>query len=89
MPWPRNTPGAAWRNEAIDAIARDGRKERKKRNGYHQLSLVENLLYRLKTLTGTSLWARTTGSQVIEVAVRVGVLNRMTEFARPQSTRIA
>ena len=84
-----NTPGAAWRTEAIGAIARDGRREWKKRSGYHQRSLVENLMYRLKTLTGNCLWARTIGSQATEVAVRVGVLNRMTELARPQSARIA
>ncbi|BCG04376.1 IS5 family transposase (plasmid) [Paraburkholderia sp. PGU19] len=89
MPWPGNTPGAAWRNEAIGAIARDGRREWKKRSGYHQRSLVENLMYRLKTLTGNCLWARTIGSQATEVAVRVGVLNRMTALARPQSARIA
>jgi hypothetical protein len=37
-----DTPGASWRNEAIDDIARDGRGEWKKRSGYHQRSLVEN-----------------------------------------------
>jgi hypothetical protein len=58
MPWSENTPGASWRNEAIDAIARSGRQEWKKRSGYHRRSLVENLMYRLKTLTGTRLWAR-------------------------------
>jgi len=63
MPWPANTPGASWRNEAIDAIARSGRQEWKKRSGYHRRSLVENLMYRLKTLTGNRLWARCIGSQ--------------------------
>jgi hypothetical protein len=47
-----------------------------------QRSLVENLMYRLKTRTGNCLWARTIGSQATEVAVRVGVLNRMTALAR-------
>jgi len=89
MPWSENTPGASWRNEAIDAIARSGRQEWKKRSGYHRRSLVENLMYRLKTLTGTRLWARCIGSQATEVAIRVGVLNRMTALARPQSARIA
>jgi hypothetical protein len=63
MPWPANTPGASWRNEAIDANARSGRQEWKKRSGYHRRSLVENLMYRLKTLTGNRLWARCIGSQ--------------------------
>ncbi|KVC90614.1 transposase [Burkholderia ubonensis] len=35
-----------------------------------------------------SLWARRTDTRATEVAVRVGVLNRMAEHARPQSVRI-
>ncbi|MNT44328.1 hypothetical protein D3C72_1808500 [compost metagenome] len=58
-------------------------------SGYHRRSLVENLMYRLKTLTGNRLWAREVGSQATEVAIRVGVLNRMAALARPQSVRIA
>ncbi len=46
-------------------------------------------MYRLKTLTGHSLWAREIGSQATEVAIRAGVLNRMVAIARPQSVRIA
>ncbi len=45
-------------------------------------------MYRFKTLTGPCLWARRTDTQATEVVVRVGVRNRMTELARPQSVRI-
>jgi Transposase DDE domain len=89
MRWPQNTAGAGWRNQAIAAIAKGGRSEWKKGSGYHRRSLVENLMYRLKTLTGNRLWARRIGSQATEVAIRVGVLNRMTALARPHSVRIA
>ena len=89
MPWPDATPGAAWRNAAIGAIATSSRREWKKASGYHRRSLVENLMYRLKTLTGHYLWARNVGSQATEVAIRAGVLNRMTALARPQSVRVA
>jgi hypothetical protein len=44
MPWPESTPGATWRNEAIDAIGRSCRREWKKSSGYHRRSLVENLM---------------------------------------------
>ncbi|XDJ35685.1 MAG: hypothetical protein V3Q69_02240 [Burkholderia sp.] len=44
--WPADTPGAAWRNGAVDAIARDGRREWKKDSGYHRRSLAENAMYR-------------------------------------------
>ncbi|UQN69453.1 IS5 family transposase [Burkholderia multivorans] len=87
--WPANTPGAAWRNSAVDAIARVGRREWKKNDGYHRRSLAENVMYRFKTLTGNSLWARLTDAQAAEIAIRVGVLNRMADLARPQSVRIA
>lgn len=89
MPWSDSTPGAAWRNAAIDAIEKSRRREWKQAGGYHCRSLAENLMYRLKTLTGPCLWAREIGSQATEVSVRVGVLNRMAALARPQSVRIA
>ncbi|MEX3548052.1 MAG: IS5/IS1182 family transposase, partial [Burkholderia sp.] len=88
-PWPESTPGAAWRNAAIDAIAQSSRREWKLASGYHRRSLAETLMYRLKILTGSCLWAREIGSQATEVSVRVGVLNRITALARPQSVRIA
>ncbi|WP_069352788.1 IS5 family transposase [Burkholderia cenocepacia] len=87
--WPVNTPGATWRNDAVDAIARVGRREWKKDSGYHRRSLAENAMYRFKTLMGNCLWARRIDSQATEVAIRVGVLNRMADLARPQSVRIA
>ena len=87
--WPVNTPGARWRNDVVDEITRVGRREWKRNEGYHRRSLVENAMYRFKTLTGNSLWARHTDTQAAEIAVRVGVINRMADLARPQSVRIA
>jgi hypothetical protein len=46
-------------------------------------------MYRFKTLTGNRLWSRRIGSQATEMAIRVGVVNRMAALARPQSIRIA
>jgi Transposase DDE domain len=88
-PWPASTSSASWRKDAIAAIAQRGRPQWKKCSGYHRRSLVENLMYRLKTLTGDSMWARRIGSQATKVAIRVGVLNRMAALARPQSVPIA
>jgi len=87
--WPASTPGAEWRNGVIDVIAHSSRQDWKKQSGYHQRSLVENLMYRYKTLTGDKFWARGTGAQDAEVAIRVAILNRMTGLARPQSVRVA
>jgi hypothetical protein len=87
--WPESLPGASQRNEAIDAIGRGGKAQWKRDIGYHERSLVENLMYRFKTLTGDRLWARHADAQDAEVAVRVGIINRMFEIARPKSVRIA
>ncbi|MEB2558821.1 IS5 family transposase [Burkholderia cenocepacia] len=87
--WQTTMPGASQRNAALDAIAQGSRREWKQQSGYHCRSLAENATDRLKTLTGPCLWARSTDTQATEVAVRVGVLNRMAELARPQSVRIA
>ncbi|ODV43124.1 hypothetical protein AWV79_20200 [Cupriavidus sp. UYMMa02A] len=83
------SPGAAWRNAAINDIAQSSRREWKQATGYHRRSLAETLMFRLKTLTGSTLWARRVGSQATEICIRVGVLNRMAALARPQSVRIA
>ncbi len=80
--WHQRLPGATWRNEAISAIATSSRRKWKVASGYHRRSLAETLMYRLKVLTGRELAARTISAQATEVAVRVGVLNRMTALAR-------
>lgn len=71
-PWPQNSPGASWRNDAIETITQSSRRQWKKLSGYHRRSLVENLTYRLKTLTGNCLWARRIGSQATEVSIPGG-----------------
>ena len=87
--WPAGTPGARWRSGAIDAIARSSRQEWKKQSGYHRRSLVETLMYLYKTLTGERFWARGIGALDTEIAIRVGIVNRMAVLARPQSVRVA
>ena len=87
--WPASQAGAPERNEAIEHIARSGKQDWKKESGYHRRSLVENVMYRFKTLTGDRLWARDVDVQDAEVAVRVGIINRMVVLARPKSVRVA
>ena len=86
--WPASQAGAPERNEAIEHMARSGKQDWKDNSGYHRRSLVENLMYRLKMLTGDRLWARDVDVQDAEVAVRVGIINRMLVLARPKSVRI-
>lgn len=87
--WPASQAGAPERNEAIEHIAQSGKQDWKNESGYHRRSLVENLMYRFKTLTGDRLWARDVDVQDAEVAVRVGIINRMVVLARPKSVRVA
>ena len=44
---------------------------------------------RWKTVIGPKLKARHFGNQKTEAKIGVRVLNRMTEFGRPQSRRVA
>ncbi|WP_029525610.1 IS5 family transposase [Polaromonas glacialis] len=87
--WPASQAGASERNAAIDHIAQSVKQDWKDKSGYHCRSLVENLMYRLKTLTGDRLWARDVDVQDAEVAVRVGIINPMMVLARPDSVRVA
>ena len=51
--------------------------------------MIENLMYRFKVLTSDRLWALDVDLQDAEVAVRVGIINRMVVLARPKSVRVA
>ena len=86
---PAGQAGAPERNVAIDHFAQSSKQDWKEKSGYHYCSLVENLMYRFKTLTGDMLWARDVDVQDLEVAVRVDILNRMMMLARPNSVRAA
>lgn len=55
----------------------------------HRQSLAGNAMYRIKTPTGNRPRLRHTDSQASKIAIRVGVINRMADLARPQSVRIA
>ncbi|MEX3592277.1 MAG: IS5 family transposase [Burkholderia sp.] len=74
--WPADMPGAAWRNGAVDAIARDGRREWKQESGYHRRSLAENAMYPVQDPhRQLSLGASHRLAGETEVSVRVGVIN--------------
>ena len=60
-----------------------------KRSGYTRRALVEATISRLKRVIGDALRSRTDRRRATEVAVAVQALNRMLEFGRPKSVRIA
>jgi len=64
------------------ACHRLGRGIWKKWSGYHRRSLVETKMHCFKRL-GERVMARTFELQMVELHVRVALLNRFTQLARP------
>lgn len=66
-----------------------GRAQWKHDVGYHQRSLAETTVARLKGLFGPRLSARAFPGQATEVFVRCAALNRMTLLGMPDAVRVA
>ena len=77
------------RDENLRAIRGKGRKRWKQEIGYHQRSLAENTMFRIKTLFGSRLNARLFESQTTETLIRCNALNRMTRLGMPDSYPLA
>ena len=79
----------AQRDKAIEVIKAIGRKEWKIKEGYHQRSKAETVMFRYKTIIGDKLAARKTAHQKTEVAVGCKILNIMLQTTKPKSKKIA
>ena len=77
------------RDRHLRSIAERGRLGWQKASGYNRRALAEAAVSRYKRVIGDALRSRTDPGRVTEVAVGVHVLNRMLEFGRPESVRIA
>lgn len=84
VPWEAGHP----RNDVIQEIETKGLAAWKDESGYHQRSLAENAMYRLKQLLGDRLAARLFETQVVEVHARVAAMNIMTYLGMPVSVRV-
>jgi hypothetical protein len=84
------TPSAALkeRNRNIRSIRRLGRREWHKRSGYSKRSMVENAIYRYKTIIARSMRSRTLAGQRVEVQLACRILNTMTRLGMPDSYRL-
>jgi hypothetical protein len=76
------------RDENLRSIRKDGRKAWKQNSGYHQRSLVETTMFRLKTIFGDDLSARLFETQTTQALVRCAALNKMTHLGMPQSYKV-
>jgi hypothetical protein len=77
------------RDRHLQSVAKDGRIGWQKASGYNKRSRVEATIGRYKQVIGSGLCSRKDRCRMTEVGVAVDVLNRMLEFGRPISVRIA
>jgi len=77
------------RDEVIREIREKGRKSWKKESGYHQRSLAETAMYRIKMLFGRELRARNFENQATEAFLKCRGLNKMTQLGMPESYLVA
>lgn len=73
------------RDQNLRRIRQVGRKTWKKEINYHRRSLAETMMFRLKSIFGNQVSARSFEGQAAQILIRCAVLNRMTELGRPES----
>jgi IS5 family transposase len=76
------------RDKAIRQIRKWGRKQWKKKTGYHRRSIAESAIFRLKTIFGPKLSSREIPQQQVEVSIRCYALNRMALLGMPQTIKV-
>ena len=77
------------RDHHLRLIAAKGRMGWQKASGYNKRARAEAMIGRYKREIGDGLRSRTDRRRASEVTIAVRALNRMLEFGRPNSVRIA
>lgn len=72
------------RDETIRRIRQIGRAAWKREVGYHQRSLAETAMFRIKTIFGNKLKNRELPNQKIEGQIRSKALNKITRLGMPK-----
>ena len=86
---PRPSAALRERNLNIRSIRALGRREWHTHSGYSKRALVENTVYRYKTIIGRCTRSRTSDGQRVEVQLACKILNTMTHLGMPDSYRMA
>jgi hypothetical protein len=81
------SPGQRERNRNIRSMRKLGRQEWYTSSGYSRRSLVENTVFRYKSILGQRLRSRSLGSQRAEVRLACKILNTMTSLGMPDSVK--
>lgn len=76
------------RDKAIRQIRKLGRKQWKKKVGYHRRSIAESTVFRLKNVFGEKLSSRTIVQQEVEVRIKCSALNKMLQLGMPKTIKI-
>lgn len=74
------------RDSTLEQVQRLGKAQWKKQSGYHQRSLAETTMYRLKQLLGDRIRAKKWEYQQLEVKLRCHILNKMINIT--ETTRL-
>jgi hypothetical protein len=73
------------RDENLRRLRQVGRAQWKEESGYHRRSLAETTMFRIKTIFGDKLSARSFEAQAREAFIRCAALNKMILLGRPDS----
>jgi hypothetical protein len=77
------------RDENLRRIRKVGRAAWKEESGYHERSLAETAMFRMKTIFGDGVASRCSPQQATEAGIRCRALNIMTHQGMPRSERVA
>ena len=81
------SPGRWERNRNIRSMRKLGRQEWYTSSGYSRRSLVENAVFRYKSILGQRMRSRSLSSQRVEVSLACKILNTMTSLGMPDSVK--
>ena len=85
---PSSSPAQRERNRNVLSIRELGRRKWHKRSGYSGRAMVENAVYRYKSIMGRRMRSRIMKSQRMEALLACRILNRMTQLGMPESYRV-
>ena len=88
QPSSSRSPGQWERNRNIRSMRRLGRREWYARSVYSRRSLVENAVFRYKTIIGQRMRSRSLPNQRVEVQLASKILNNLTSLGVPDSYRV-
>ena len=88
QPSSTRSPGQRERNRNIRSVRKLGRREWYASSGYSRRSLVENAVFRYKSILGQRMRSRSLPNQRVEVQLGCKILNTMTRLGMPDSYRV-